>query len=74
MRWTVDEAEDFDFVTEVYKNLYPSKANFNMDDILVLLNNRPDIVAINDLFSRNEGFNKSLKADEAFLSNIKKEN
>lgn len=40
-----------------------------MDDILVLLNNRPDIVAKNDLFSRNEGFNKSLKADEAFLSN-----
>ena len=69
MRWTVDEAEDFHFVTEVYKNLYSSKANFTMDDILTLLDDRPDIVAINTFITRNEGSKKSLIEDKTFLSN-----
>ena len=69
MRWTVDEAEDFEFVTAVYRNLYPSKANFTMADILVLLDDRPDIVAKNAFRARNEGLKKSLIEDEAFLSN-----
>jgi len=69
MRWTVDEVEDFDFVTQVYKNLYPSKADFNMDDILTLLDNRPDIVAKNNFIARNEGLKNSLIEDKIFLSN-----
>ena len=69
MRWTVDEVEDFEFATEVYRNLYPSKANFTMADILILLADRPDIVAKNAFISRNEGLKKSLIEDEAFLSN-----
>jgi spore coat polysaccharide biosynthesis protein SpsF len=72
MRWTVDEAEDFDFVTEVYKNLYSSKANFTMDDILTLLDDRPDIVAKNTFITRNEGSKKSLIEDKTFLSNNEK--
>ncbi len=69
MRWTVDEVEDFEFATEVYRNLYSSKANFTMADILVLLDDRPDIVAKNAFRARNEGLKKSLIEDEAFLSN-----
>lgn len=68
MRWTVDEAEDFEFVTEVYRNLYPSNANFTMTDVLDLLDNRPDIMTINSFMTRNEGLKKSLIEDEAFLS------
>ena len=37
MRWTVDEPEDFDFVTEVYKNLFPIKEDFTMTDILIFV-------------------------------------
>lgn len=69
MRWTVDEVEDFDFATEVYSNLYRSKANFTMADILILLDDRPDIVAKNAFRARNEGLKKSLLEDEVFLSN-----
>ena len=72
MRWTVDEVEDFDFVTEIYRNLYPSKANFIMADILTLLNDRPDIVAKNSFITRNEGSKKSLIEDETFLLNNEK--
>ena len=69
MRWTVDEMEDFDFATEVYHNLYCSKADFTMSDILVLLENRPDIVAKNAFRARNEGLKKSLLEDEVYLAN-----
>jgi spore coat polysaccharide biosynthesis protein SpsF len=69
MRWTVDEAVDFDFVTAVYKNLYPSNTNFAMADVLYLLDNRPDIVNLNSSITRNEGLKKSLIEDEDFLSN-----
>ncbi|MDA9282309.1 glycosyltransferase family protein [Pseudomonadales bacterium] len=69
MRWTVDEVEDFEFATEVYRNLYPSKANFAMDDVLKLLADRPDIAAKNAFISRNEGSKKSLLQDKVFLAN-----
>lgn len=71
MRWTVDEVEDFNFVTEVYEHLYKFKPDFAMNDILSLLDNKPDIAAKNALFSRNQGLIKSLKEDEIFLSNNK---
>ena len=69
MRWTVDEVEDFEFATEVYRNLYPSKANFTMADILILLADRPDIVDKNAFRARNEGLKKSLLEDKMFLAN-----
>ena len=69
MRWTVDEPEDFDFVTEVYKNLFPIKENFTMTDILMLLSDRPEIASKNSFINRNEGVKKSLIEDAVFLSN-----
>jgi spore coat polysaccharide biosynthesis protein SpsF len=38
MRWTVDTQEDFDFVSIVYGNLYDKKHNFDLEDILDLIN------------------------------------
>lgn len=62
-RWTVDEAEDFLFVTRVYEALYPGSPTFGMSDVLKLLSDVPELAEINSDYRRNEGFEKSLKAD-----------
>jgi len=64
MRWTVDEATDFDFVTQVYQKLYSIKPNFNRLDIFDLLNKEPDLLKINAMNLRNLGYLKSLELDE----------
>jgi len=47
-RWTIDYPEDYEFIHTVYNELYDS-ANpvFHIDDILRLLERRPDIASIN---------------------------
>ncbi|MDC1182320.1 glycosyltransferase family protein [Planktomarina temperata] len=72
MRWTVDEKEDFEFASEIYKNLYASKMNFKMEDILALLIERPDLEKKNSFIDRNEGLQKSLMEDAAFLHSEEK--
>lgn len=63
-RWTVDEPEDFIFVSEIYERLYASNPAFLMDDVLTLLKKNPDIRKTNQGFKRNEGLIKSLKEDK----------
>jgi spore coat polysaccharide biosynthesis protein SpsF (cytidylyltransferase family) len=55
LRWTVDEPEDFTFISKVYEALYPSKPDFGFDDVLALLKKQPCLVEINRKFQRNEG-------------------
>jgi|LauGreDrversion4_2_1035121.scaffolds.fasta_scaffold187339_1 spore coat polysaccharide biosynthesis protein SpsF (cytidylyltransferase family) len=55
LRWTVDEPEDFVFVTRVYEHLYPTKPDFNMDDVLGLLQSHPHLLELNNRFQRNQG-------------------
>lgn len=43
LRWTVDTPEDFTFVTAVYESLYPVNSTFDLDDVLDLLERRPDL-------------------------------
>ena len=47
LRLVVDYQEDFDLIETIYQELYPSKPNFNYDDVLDLLDRRPDLAAIN---------------------------
>ncbi len=55
-RWTLDEAEDYDFVKNVYDYfLKEEKDDFNMQDILAYLKTHPEVEAINRGFIRNEG-------------------
>ena len=63
LRWTLDEKEDLIFITEVYKNLYDKDSFFTMEDIVDLLNEKPELLKINSKFTRNEGLIKSLKED-----------
>lgn len=64
LRWTVDEADDFSLVTEIYKALYPSKPHFGYRDILDLLEKRPELKTWNIAHKRNEGYQKSLAEEK----------
>ena len=63
LRWTVDEPADFELVRQVYELLYPVKPDFGTDDILELLERRPDLKMLNTLHQRNEGYRRSLEKD-----------
>lgn len=64
LRWTVDEAADFELVTRIYEALYPADPGFDMRAILRLLAGRPGLASLNSDFERNEGLKKSLAADK----------
>lgn len=46
-RWTVDTPEDFELITRILGALYVRKPDFNMNDVLALLEEHPDWAAIN---------------------------
>ncbi len=51
-RWTIDYPEDYDFISTVYDRLWTaSKPIFPLKDILDLLNQNPEISAINSRFA-----------------------
>lgn len=62
-RWTVDEPEDFAFVTCIYEALYPENPAFGMADVLAYLVAHPACRHMNAAFERNEGLAKSLRED-----------
>jgi spore coat polysaccharide biosynthesis protein SpsF len=68
LRWTVDEAEDFEVIRQVYETLYPQKNDFGMTDILRLMDERPELQVMNQKFMRNEGYQKSLRKDAEALA------
>lgn len=47
MRWVVDEPEDLEFVNRVFDRLYPFGINFTREDIFELLEECPELSAIN---------------------------
>ena len=49
LRWTLDYPEDYEFIKEVYSNLYNEKKIFYMRDILKLLDIKPEIKKINTM-------------------------
>jgi len=63
LRWTVDEPEDFTFVTRIYEALFPVNPEFRMQDVLSLLQQRPELATMNQKFERNEGLQKSINED-----------
>jgi spore coat polysaccharide biosynthesis protein SpsF (cytidylyltransferase family) len=62
LRWTVDEPRDLEFVRAVYA--YLGDIPFGMKDVLDLLKRHPELKKINTGIERNEGYKKSLHADE----------
>jgi spore coat polysaccharide biosynthesis protein SpsF (cytidylyltransferase family) len=66
MHWSVDTQADFDFVTKIFEQLYPTNPSFNKDDILALLAEHPEFLEINKGGTGYEGLAKSLREDEEF--------
>lgn len=65
LRWTLDQKEDFRFIQTVYKELNGlNNGLFYTNDILELINKRPELLKINSNIIRNEGYLKSLKNDK----------
>ncbi|HEX3383930.1 MAG TPA: glycosyltransferase family protein [Mucilaginibacter sp.] len=50
-RFTIDYAADYQFIKTVFEELYPKKPDFSCEDILDLLEKRPDIYHINTEYS-----------------------
>jgi spore coat polysaccharide biosynthesis protein SpsF len=46
-RWTIDYLEDYQFINQVYHELYPTKKCFTINDILKLLMDKPELQEIN---------------------------
>jgi spore coat polysaccharide biosynthesis protein SpsF len=46
-RFTIDYAADYQFIKRVFEELYPKRADFSCQDILDLLDEKPDIYSIN---------------------------
>lgn len=67
LRWTVDEPCDFAFVEAVYTELFPHNNDFAMQDILALLDEKPELREINQGILRNEGLQKSIAEDALLL-------
>lgn len=74
LRWTVDEPKDFELVSMIYEALYQNNPDFSTQDILQLLDQRPELVHWNTAHQRNEGYQKSLEAERSLTANPTKEN
>lgn len=68
-RWTIDEEEDFQLVEKIYEHFIVEEENeeFNYMDILEFLRVHPEIKAINQMYARNEGLQKSVEEDRVAL-------
>ncbi|MCC6544192.1 MAG: glycosyltransferase family protein [Nitrospirae bacterium] len=67
LRWTVDEAVDFELVSKIYDALYHNNSEFTTNDILSFLDIHPDLKTMNTQHERNEGMKKSFDKDAMFL-------
>lgn len=65
MRWTVDYDADLEFVREVYRAFPGAHDEFTMNDVLELLERRPELKALMPRRPRDEGLQRSLREDIA---------
>lgn len=64
LRWTVDYEKDLEFVKEIFKSLYKENSIFLMNDVLNLLEKKPELKKINIGIKRNVGYLRSLEKDK----------
>jgi len=62
-RWTLDNSEDNEFIKIIFESLYDKNPLFGMEEILKLIDEKPEIERINENIVRNEGYKKSLRED-----------
>jgi spore coat polysaccharide biosynthesis protein SpsF len=47
LRLTVDTIEDFEVIRSIYEELYPANPSFSLNDVIGLLERRPELIEIN---------------------------
>ena len=65
-RWAVDHPEDFELVSKIYELLYRENPHFSWRDVLALVEEKPELTALNAGIPRDEGWKKSLEEDARF--------
>ena len=50
-RFTIDYQEDYNFINRVFEELYPKNPTFSLNDILNLLNDKPEIYDLNNQYA-----------------------
>ena len=63
LRWTLDEPNDYELLSIIFNKLYRVDSPFLTHEILQLIQNNPELSAINEKIIRNEGYLKSLQED-----------
>lgn len=63
LKWSVDTAADLEFVRAVFEKLYDRGKVFHLDEVLALLEEHPELEAINSQSVTNEGYYRSLAKD-----------
>lgn len=68
-RWTVDEPEDFEVVSNIYEHflIEEQREDFDYRDILAYLEAQPRIKELNRKYQRNEGLAKSIQEDTMLI-------
>lgn len=57
LRWTVDNHDDYTFVSNVYRELSPIKSDFDYEDVLRFLSEHPQLMRTNSHAQRNAALN-----------------
>lgn len=60
LRFTIDYEEDYIFIKKVFEELYPVNPDFGLNDILRLLEQKPEIIEINHKFAGTYWYDKHL--------------
>tara|TARA_X000001036_G_C20600320_1_gene774653 strand:- start:306 stop:1082 length:777 start_codon:yes stop_codon:yes gene_type:complete len=63
-RWTLDEKEDFELIKIIFDELHDENHLFSMNDIIKFLDRNKNLLSINSMYLREEGYRKSLKNDK----------
>lgn len=63
LRWTLDNQEDYEFISAIYNQLYIKDTFIKWMDVIRFLGKNEELIKINSHLDRNEGFTKSLKED-----------
>ncbi len=64
LRLSIDYFEDLVLIRTLFNELDENQ-NFHIDDILQIINQKPELLKINQQFKRNEGYQKSLQNDKS---------
>lgn len=68
-RFTIDYKEDYEFISRVYDELYHKNTKFGLDDILKLLEEKPEIKKINEMYAGVNWYRNHLNDLKTITSN-----